>query len=165
MLRSWQVEDARWYVESRDEEVFRWTEEDRNLTINAAETEFLRVNGDRSLHCFAIADDQTGELLGNITLTFKGKDPGSAEINYWLAPWGRGRGIGANAVNLVCEWAFDTFGLHRITLKTQRGNTRSQRVAERAYFRPDNVPAEDELKEDPLEAGLVDYVWFERTRD
>ena len=56
-------------------------------------------------------------------------------MQYWLAPSARGWGIATMAVVLRCRWAFQSLGLDRITLKTLRGNLRSQRVAERAGFR------------------------------
>jgi hypothetical protein len=32
LLRPWKIEDAGWYVASRDEEIFKWTNEKRDLT-------------------------------------------------------------------------------------------------------------------------------------
>jgi RimJ/RimL family protein N-acetyltransferase len=153
-LRPWWVEDATWYVESRDDEVFEWTNEDRSLTVEAAEEAIRRVTGDPDLHCFAIADDQTGELLGNIALVVENENVKSAEIMYWLASWGRGRGIATRAVSLLCEWAFDQLKVKRIALKILRGNIRSQRVAERAGFH---------LQETQPGGPAEEYVWYERS--
>ena len=70
---------------------------------------------------------------------------------YWLAPWGRGRGIATNAVKMLCQWAFDSIRLKRVTLKNLVGNTRSQLVAERAGFQAQKSKNE----------GEVDCLWFE----
>ena len=147
-LRRWQVEDAAWYVSARDEEIYQWTTEKRDLTVAETEEAIRQVNAGADALCFAIVDPSSGDLLGNLALTFEKSNPKSAEIMYWLAPAGRGRGIATRAVVLVCEWAFGSLGLERISLKTRRGNVKSQKVAERAGFRP---------------VAEVDgeYVWYE----
>lgn len=73
---------------------------------------------------------------------------------YWLASWGRGRGVATNAVNLLTTWAFEKLALKRIILKTMIGNEASQRVALRARFQPEPSPPGDE-----------EWVWFGLTRD
>jgi RimJ/RimL family protein N-acetyltransferase len=135
LLRPWKLEDARWYVESRDEEVFRWTEERRDLTIPEAQDSIRRANAGTGAIGFAVVDSKSLELLGNVTLAFREDNRKNAEIMYWLASRGRGRGIATESVKLLCRWAFDTLGLERVMLKTHVGNIRSQAVAERAGFR------------------------------
>ncbi len=152
-LRRWNIEDAAWYVAARDEEIFQWTNERRDLTIAEAEQAIRRVNASQDALCFAIVDPVNQELLGNIALKLEEAHPETGEIMYWLAPAGRGRGIAAKAVRRLCRWAFQTLCLDRIALKTMRGNARSQRVAERAGFH--RLPGQ--VDED---AG-VDYIWFE----
>lgn len=152
LLRPWRIEDARWYVESRDEEIFKWTEESRDLTVEQAEEGIRRANKNPDAICLAIVDNKNSELLGNIALTFKGSDRSKAEIMYWLAPQGRGRGIATDSVRLLCKWAFESLGLERVMLKTRPGNTPSQLVAKRAGFqvqKSDNTPG-----------GPGDCLWF-----
>ena len=48
---------------------------------------------------------EEGELVGMVGLAMH--PPGSAEIGYWMAPRGRGRGLLHRAVLLVLAWAFD----------------------------------------------------------
>ena len=43
-LRPWEQADAAWYVAARDEEVFRWTTERRDLTVAETAAAILRVN-------------------------------------------------------------------------------------------------------------------------
>ncbi len=152
-LRPWQVTDAAWYVENRDEEIFRWTTEKRTLTVEETENAIRQVNESSEAHCFAIIDAASGQILGKIALTVdEPQEPHSAEIMYWLAAPARGRGIATRAVRQMCEWAFTEFHLKRIFLKTYPGNLRSQLVAQRAGF---------QLRADlaALEPGNV---WFER---
>ena len=132
-LRPWRIEDAEWYVHSRDEEVFKWTTEKRDLTVEETRAAIERVNITPNAVCLAIAETRSERLLGNIALTIA-EDGQSAEIMYWLAPVGRGRGIATNAVSLLCDWAFEELNLERITLKTHAENIPSQAVAHRAGF-------------------------------
>lgn len=151
-LRLWKREDAAWYVSARDEEIFKWTTEKRDLTVEETEEAIERVNSTPSLRCFAIVGGQVPELLGNIALVIEENNPNNAEIMYWLARQGRGRGIATKAVNLLCDWAFHAIGIDRITLKTLPGNVRSQRVAQRAGFRLQKLEI----------SSVSDCVWFER---
>ena len=150
-LRPWEVEDAAWYVEARDEEVFKWTRERRDLTIEETEEAIESGNRDPGALGFAIVDSRTGKRVGHICLAFREKNRDSAEVMYWLAPWGRGRGIATNAVKLLSQWAFDSMGLKRVTLKTLVGNTRSQLVAKRVGFQTQQGKNE----------GEVNCLWFE----
>jgi RimJ/RimL family protein N-acetyltransferase len=152
-LRPWEVEDAAWYVEARDEKVFKWTRESRDLTIEETEEAIRSGNRDPEALGFAIIDGRTGERVGSICLAFREKTRDCAEVMYWLAPWGRGRGIATNAVKMLCQWAFRPLGLERVTLKTLVGNTRSQLVAKRAGFQEQSVK----------NGSSADCVWFELT--
>ncbi len=157
LLRPWKVEDAAWYVESRDEEVFKWTSEKRDLTIEETERTMKSLDSNPDAICFAIVDHEDMQLLGNIALAFREGDRSSAEIMYWLAPWGRGRGIATNFVRLLCQWTFDFLKLSRITLKTLPENIRSQLVAERAGFHRQKERDKNGLNSDNL--------WFELVND
>jgi RimJ/RimL family protein N-acetyltransferase len=134
ILRPWRVEDAAWYVESRDDEVFKWTNEKKDLTIEETEKAIRSLDSNPDAVCFAIVDRDNMELLGNIALAFKEGNRKVAEIMYWLAPWGRGRGIATDSLKLLCQWAFNYLRLERVTLKTYPENIRSQLVAKRVGF-------------------------------
>ena len=153
-LRRWRVEDAGWYVAARDEEIFRWTKESRDLTVAATEVAIDQVNAGSNALCFAIVDSQSQELLGNIALTFDEAHPKTVEIMYWLAPSARGRGIATRSVVLLSNWAVQAGRCDRITLKTLRENFPSQRVAERAGFH--QMPGESREGQD------TDYLWYEK---
>lgn len=134
LLRPWQVADAKWYVEARDAEVLRWTTERRDLTIEETEDAIQAVNARDDVASFAIFDTSCNELVGNIAAVKDESHAREAELMYWLAESGRGRGIATKAVRLLCDWAFTELGLERLTLKTYKANVRSQRVAERLGF-------------------------------
>jgi [ribosomal protein S5]-alanine N-acetyltransferase len=150
-LRRWEVKDAEWYVHSRDDEIFQWTTEKRDLTIAETEVAILKINASMESLCFAIVDLSKESLLGNIALVFNADRTDTAEMMYWLAATARGRGIATQAVTLLSDWAFQSFGLQHIILKIRSENLHSQRVAERSGFRQ-------------LEPGEADYIWFERMK-
>ena len=156
LLRPWKAEDASWYVEARDEEVFKWTTERRDLTVVDAEKSIRQANHNTEALGFAITDAGTGEKLGSICLVFNEESRESAEVMYWLAPWGRGRGVATSAVRMLCQWAFRSLGLRRVTLKTLAGNARSQSVAERVGFRRQELGDKD--------AANPINLWFELSR-
>ncbi len=80
---------------------------------------------------FAIVEDgDAGEaFLGTASLLHIYPERGDAEIGYWLAAAGRGRGLARLAGGALCDWAFGPFGLRRLHLLTDRENTASQRLA------------------------------------
>ncbi len=135
LLRRWETEDAGWYVAARDDEVFRWTSEPRDLSVHAVRE---AIQGNRQHPRWvglAIADAASGVLLGNIALRPARERPHEGEISYWLAPQGRGRGAATEAVRLLVEWALHSGAFRRVTLHTKPANSRSQAVALRAGFR------------------------------
>lgn len=159
MLRPWTVDDAAWYVAARDEEVFRWTTERRGLTVAETEAAILRVNASDDVISWAITDARGTTLFGNLALVYD-QATGCAEVSYFLAAAGRGRGLATAAVSTVCEWAFANLATDRILLQTRPGNTRSQAVAQRAGFvRSHHAVAT--LAESAMDA---DVIWFELTR-
>jgi RimJ/RimL family protein N-acetyltransferase len=150
LLRPWQFQDARWYVEARDEEIYQWTTEPRTLTIHQVEAAIEEVNASDRIASFAIVDPASNQLMGNIALVLEEENRHSGEVMYWLAPAGRGRGLASQAVTLVCQWAFARLGLEQVTLQTHRDNLRSQRVAERAGFRRVADPQEKANQPEPI---------------
>jgi len=87
---------------------------------------------------FVVADRQTGELLGAVSLQRAQVDRAQAETGYWVAPWARGRGVGTAAVRALAAAAFEA-GLARIELCTEWENVASQKVALGAGFRREGV--------------------------
>jgi RimJ/RimL family protein N-acetyltransferase len=88
-----------------------------------------RERGD--LWNFAIADTESGELLGSIGIRLV---DANGQIGYWVKREARGRGVATRALRLVSRWGLETLGLARLQLLTEPDNVASQRVAERAGF-------------------------------
>jgi [ribosomal protein S5]-alanine N-acetyltransferase len=82
----------------------------------------------------AIADAGSGEALGAAILLLR-RQPGTAEIGYWLIPRARGRRLGSRAVALLARWAVTDAPLARVEALVVPDNVASQRVLEKAGFR------------------------------
>jgi RimJ/RimL family protein N-acetyltransferase len=134
VLRPWEPEDAKWYVAARDEEVYRWTTEPRDLTADVLRAVIVRNRRAPAWVGLAITDGATGQIIGNLSLSPDPTTADTAEVAYWLAPEGRGRGAATEAVRAVCAWAFATTTVARIRLGTHPDNHASQAVARRAGF-------------------------------
>jgi RimJ/RimL family protein N-acetyltransferase len=85
---------------------------------------------------FAIADPRTNRLMGCIGIHPKGR--GAAEIGYWVAPWGRGRGAATGAARAASAWAVDK-GYRRLEIRTDPANGPSQRVAIAAGYAREGI--------------------------
>jgi len=81
-----------------------------------------------------IEDAATGAFAGDISLYYLAPRLSEAMVGYSLRPEFRGKGIATRAVNLLCEWAFESVGVVRIIAGTFPENRASQRVLERAGF-------------------------------
>lgn len=80
----------------------------------------------------AIVGAEDGNFLGAISLIFPDDRPPAA--GYWVARWGRNRGVATAALNVITDWGFETLGIELITLATMLGNVASERVAQKAGY-------------------------------
>jgi RimJ/RimL family protein N-acetyltransferase len=82
----------------------------------------------------AIADAQTGELLGTVLLFNVMRHERRCEIGFWLLPAGRGRGAATTAVGLACAWAERAWGIERFDAHSDADNPAAHAVLERNGF-------------------------------
>jgi RimJ/RimL family protein N-acetyltransferase len=136
-LRPWRTEDAEAvYLACQDADIQRWTRvpspyrrDDARWFVGASAQAWAEGRA-----AFAVVDAATDEVVGSHGFV-TAPDEGVAEIGYWTAPWGRGRGLTTAATRLVARWAFETLGLARLDWYAEVGNIGSRRVAESAGFR------------------------------
>jgi len=99
--------------------------------------EFVAESGHRLLlgerARLAVADAETGELLGSVSLDLFA-DRQAAEIGYWVKREARRTGVALAAARLVVDWAFAEVGVERLELLTYPGNEASQALAGRLGF-------------------------------
>ena len=89
--------------------------------------ELLREQENHDVYMHLIRDSQ-GVMVGRINLSVLGKDRKTAELGYRIGENVSNLGYASEAVKLVLEKAFTTFGLHRIIAGTATDNLASQRV-------------------------------------
>jgi RimJ/RimL family protein N-acetyltransferase len=122
----------------QDPEIFRWTAsipypyEEAHARSWIAQHDRFWSSSERAP--FAIVSSTTGEFLGNISITSFDWAERTAMAGYWVAKHARGEGVATSALEMMCEWAFQTLDLSAIVLYTLIGNRASERVAEKAGF-------------------------------
>lgn len=95
-----------------------------------------------------------GEPVGMVSATSPGADGGVWLISMWVAPVGRGHGVGDEAVRRVLAWAHSEHPGSPVVLSVKTGNDPARRLYERHGF-VDVGPSPD----DPGER------WMRRSED
>jgi RimJ/RimL family protein N-acetyltransferase len=102
----------------------------------------------------AIVDRGTGECVGEVVLNEWEPDNASCNFRILIGPRGRDRGLGTEATRLLLAHAFETVGLHRVSLEVYAFNPRAQRAYEKVGFVQEGV-RRDALR---FDGGFVDSV-------
>lgn len=84
---------------------------------------------------FGIWQPESGELLGAIGLHIRSWPARAFEIGYWLSASAEGHGYMSEAVRLLTDAAFATYGANRVEIRCDARNERSAGVARRLGFR------------------------------
>jgi RimJ/RimL family protein N-acetyltransferase len=87
---------------------------------------------------YVIVDPVSDRVLGGAGLNRVMGERAQSEVGYWVAPWGRGRGVATAATVALSNWAF-RHGFRRLELLTEMENAASQRVALNAGFQREGV--------------------------
>lgn len=130
-LRAWRAGDADWYVAARDEAVLAFTTERDELTVAEVVAAIEAARTSRSTAAFAI-EDEHNRLVGNIAAEIT---DGAADISYFLAPDGRGRGLVTDAIRTVVRW-LRSQPVASVRAVTANGNDASAASLARAGFQP-----------------------------
>ncbi len=83
---------------------------------------------------FSIVELASGELAGQVALWGIDEHNRMAHIGIELRPAFRGRGLGLDAVRVVCRYGFALRGLHRLQMETLADNYAMIAVAEKLGF-------------------------------
>jgi len=135
LLRAPREDDAvRLYELVRDPEVTRFLAFDSPASPDDTrffiETCHEHRRQDRE-YVFVIADVATDEPMGVIGLRHLDRPLRTAQVGTWVARAHWGRGINAEAKQLLLDFAFGTLELHRIEARIALDNHRSRRAFER----------------------------------
>ncbi len=85
-------------------------------------------------YSFAIAEEATGDAVGQIGLWLRDLGQGRASTGYWVARPYRRRGYVTAALAAISRWGLSLAGIHRIELCVEPWNEGSWRAAERAGY-------------------------------
>ncbi|MGZ0040275.1 GNAT family N-acetyltransferase [Paenibacillus ottowii] len=106
------------------------TAEESEIRSRQARLKFL----DRSDMVLYIFDTASGQFVASSGLHHIDWDARRFEIGYWLRTSWTGKGIIAEAVNSIADFAIQHLHANRVEIRCDSRNTRSAKVAERAGF-------------------------------
>lgn len=78
--------------------------------------------------------------VGFVKINTKNKN---GEMGYWIEKKSEGKGIVSSCVKTLIEYGFNELGLHRITIKVNSDNVKSQNIAKRFSFKHEGTLRED----------------------
>jgi ribosomal-protein-serine acetyltransferase len=86
------------------------------------------------------AIEREGQVIGciglsGITWAFRAWRIDRGELGYWLGQGHWGQGLMTEAALAATRWAFETLGLHKVTIGCMDGNAASQKIIERIGYR------------------------------
>jgi RimJ/RimL family protein N-acetyltransferase len=85
-------------------------------------------------YSFAIAEEDTGDAVGQIGLWLRDRHAGRASTGYWVAGPFRRRGYVTAALAAISRWGLSLDGIHRIELYVEPWNEGSWRAAEHVGY-------------------------------
>jgi RimJ/RimL family protein N-acetyltransferase len=144
LLRPYRREDAPAVADAcRDDLIQRWlplpnpyTEADALTWCTEVAPRFRETGEGIEWAAIGMGDQR---LIGSFGLKRTDWRARSSEIGYWVAPWGRGRGLAVEAVQAVARWLLLEQRFERMVLRAATGNHASQRVAEKAGMAREGV--------------------------
>jgi len=135
LLRPWELSEAPLLLTLADDELMKtWNSHMIKSTMAEAVAKVERSREWQDFAVWAIADLDTGELLGDIALHHLDALNSSGEIGYSVFAGARGHGVAPRAAQAVSAFAFGELGLERLELYHAVENTQSCRVALKAGF-------------------------------
>jgi len=132
VLTPWAEHDAQWYVDSRDDMVFEFTTESRDLTVSQTSDAIRRVAASEAEVAFAIWTAQ-GELVGNVALLVADR---VAEISYFWRRPAEGGATHQRPYGSRQSGAFRNLDIDHVVALVVPANNASANVVERAGFAP-----------------------------
>ncbi len=89
---------------------------------------------------FAVADRQSGAVIGEVGLSRFDPARRAALIGWWIAEGWRGQGRAGEAVRLLLDWVLSAGPLDAVMAEIDSGNPASAAAARRAGMRQLDVP-------------------------
>jgi ribosomal-protein-serine acetyltransferase len=118
-------------------EWFPWPAWHKTIEDSAAYIAKLTYDDPYGHFGLGIFDD--GEVIGSVGLVRGEAINEKSEIGYWLAEGRQGEGIVTKSVTATLALAFNTFGMHRVTIRSYATNKPSIAIPERLGFHFEGV--------------------------
>jgi len=135
-LREIQSSDAQWIFDAcQDSEIQYWTTVPRPYLIEHAQSFANGEFPEYKIWVIENIENGIGAPVGVISIHTV-DDDGVAEIGYWIAPWGRGHGASADAIELVAQYAQDDSKILSLQACISDLNSASQKAARAAGLLP-----------------------------
>ena len=146
-IRRWRAEDAAVIVEALSDMGVRDNLRDGlpSPYTEADALEYIAAVRDEGAYAFAITEDDIA--VGSIQLSRQGNiHSRTAELGYYVVRRRWGRGIGTEALRLVCRFAFEQTDLMRIFAEPFVENTASRRAIEKNGFTLEGIMRKNAVK-------------------
>jgi len=95
------------------------------------------------VYAFGIWLQTPNEYIGEITLKNFDYSVPKAEIGYYLDESAEGRGLGAEALTAILNFAFQQIGVYKLFIRCSLQNSRSYQLAERCGFKREGIMRQD----------------------
>jgi RimJ/RimL family protein N-acetyltransferase len=161
VLRPYELDDVDAFHAIRSQpEVVEYLYEDP-LTVEQAREKVTRLVNSRTLEAeddwvsAAIVLRETGACIGDVAFHWVSVQHRTGEVGFVLDPAHQGEGYATEAARAVVDWAFGTFGLHRIIGRTEARNVASARVLEKLGMRLEAHFVENEWVKGEWQSELV----------
>lgn len=103
--------------------------------------------------CLVVRENATGQPLG--VTGYIHREPDCAEVGFLFAPAAQGKGFGTESLRAVCDFAFGTGEIRRLTATVTAGNQASRKTLEKTGF-----VLEGELRESYFLGGNWQNDWL-----
>jgi RimJ/RimL family protein N-acetyltransferase len=106
----------------------------RPISPGSAQSPYAVADPSDEAACFSVVELESQELVGEALLWGIDTHSRTAHIGISLRPASRGRGLGVDVVQTLCEYGFAVRGLQRLQIETLTDNAPMIAAATRAGF-------------------------------
>jgi ribosomal-protein-serine acetyltransferase len=138
-IRRYQLDDAPGLYEAARESIadiypwMKWCHPDYSIEDSRSWVPLAVADWEAgAAYDFVVYDLDTGRFLGAVGINQINRLHNFANLGYWIRSSAAGHGLAPQAVRLCARFGFEELKLQRIEIVAAVGNTRSQRVAEKA---------------------------------
>jgi diamine N-acetyltransferase len=147
---------------ANDPELMRLMDRARSVSQEEHERWFAALGDRRDCVYFAIETNNDARHIGNVWLWGIDRRHGKAELRIVIGEQDSlGRGLGTEAISLLCSYAFERLSLHKLYAYTLAINPRARRAFEKAGFIVEGTLREDRI----VDGRYIDVYLLGRLRE